>query len=162
MIEACGLATERGRLVVDGTMRVAGQPDVWALGDCAAVPNAHDGRVSRTLGQFAVRQAKQLASNLVAVIDGREPKPFRYHPRGMFAALGHCKAVGNPFGVRVTGFLAYVMWRGIYWSKLPSLARRIQIAVDWTTDLVFKRDIVEISTYQSPRQISRDGSNEGS
>lgn len=158
LIAASGLATERGRLVVDGLMRVEGYDDVWALGDCAAVPNAFDGKISPTLGQFAVRQAKQLADNLTAVIAGREPRPFRYHTRGMFAALGDGSAVGNPFGLRVTGFLAYMLWRGIYWSKLPSMSRRLQIAVDWALDLVFRRDIVEISTLQSPRQLSGEAS----
>lgn len=150
-LQASGLALERGRLVVDGTMRVGGVEGVWALGDCAAVPNAWDGSVSPTLGQFAVRQSMQLAENLLAISRGGSPKPFSYHARGMFAALGHRKAVGNPFGIRVTGLLAYLMWRGVYWSKMPSIARRIQIAVDWGWDLLFRRDLVEISTMRTPR-----------
>ena len=81
-----GLEFERGRLVVQPDMRVAGHEGLWALGDCAAVPNAYDDSISPTLGQFASRQAKQLAKNLVAVIAGKPTGPFRYHMRGMFAA----------------------------------------------------------------------------
>jgi NADH dehydrogenase len=154
MLASSGLVLEKGRVVVDGTMRVAGVEGVWALGDCAAVPNAHDGKISPTLGQFAVRQSLQLAANLQAISRGGAPRPFSYHARGMFAALGHRKAVGNPFGVRVTGLFAWLMWRGLYWSKMPSIARRIQIAVDWTWDLMFRRDLVEISTVQTPRRAA--------
>ncbi|MFP6639705.1 MAG: NAD(P)/FAD-dependent oxidoreductase [Myxococcota bacterium] len=141
-----GLPNERGRILVEPTMQVKDHPGVWALGDCAAVPNAYDDRPSPTLGQFAVRQSKQLAANLLATIADRPTAPFSYHTRGMFAAIGHGRAVGNPFGIKITGFLAYMMWRGVYWSKMPSRARRIQIAFDWAWDLLFRRDIVELST----------------
>ena len=137
-------------------MRVAGHDDVWALGDCAAVPNAFDGKISPTLGQFATRQAKLLTQNLLAVIKGTPTAPFSYHTRGMFAALGHCKAVGNPFGLRLTGFPAYLMWRGLYLSKMPSTARQLQIAFDWFWSLLFRRDIVELSTLRSPREAVPD------
>jgi len=141
-----GLPAERGRVLVEPSMLVQGHENVWAFGDCAAVPNAFDGKPSPTLGQFAVRQSKQMAANLLATIAGRETSPFSYHTRGMFAAIGSGKAVGNPFGIKVTGFLAYMMWRAVYWSKMPSIARRTQIAFDWAWDLLFRRDIVELST----------------
>jgi len=146
----------RGRLVVQPDMRVAGRDGVWALGDCAAVPNAYDDSISPTLGQFASRQAIQLAKNLKAVISGKPTAPFHYHMRGMFAAIGHGRAVGNPFGLRVTGVLAYLMWRGIYLSKMPSLARQLQIAFDWFWELFYRRDIVELSTMRSPRETVAD------
>lgn len=147
------LPTERGRLVVGEDMRVPGRSDVWALGDCAAVPNAFDGRPSPTLAQFAIRQAKQLSDNIVAVISGRETKPFHHRMQGMFAAIGHRRAVGNPFGLRISGFPAYMAWRAIYWTKMPTVIRRIQIAIDWTLDLIFPRDIVEVSTLRTGRPV---------
>ena len=152
LLTGSGLEFERGRLVVQPDMRVAGREGLWALGDCAAVPNAYDDSISPTLGQFASRQAKQLAKNLVAVIAGKPTGPFRYHMRGMFAAIGHGRAVGNPFGLRITGLLAYLMWRGIYLSKMPSVARQLQIGFDWLWGLFFRRDIVELSTLRSPRE----------
>jgi len=151
------LPLERGRILVSPEMRVQGYDDVWALGDCARVPNAWDGRDSPTLAQFAMRQATQLAENLVAVIAGRKPKPFQYHMQGMFAAIGHGKAVGNPFGVQVSGLPAYLMWRAIYWAKMPSWVRKTQIAVDWGLDLFFPRDIVEISTIPTSREPTGEG-----
>ncbi len=149
------LPLERGRLVVGGDMRVEGRDDIWALGDCAAVPNAFDDSISPTLGQFAIRQATLLAKNLEAAISGRETKPFHYHMQGMFAAIGHHRAVGNPLGYKVSGFPAYLAWRAIYWAKMPSVIRRIQIAIDWTLDLIFPRDIVEISTLRTGRPVER-------
>ena len=146
LLSESNLASERGRLLVEPSMRVQGRTDVWAFGDCAAVPNAYDDSISPTLGQFAVRQSKQMAANLIATIKGKELTPFSYHTRGMFAAIGHGRAVGNPFGVKISGFIAYMMWRAIYWSKMPSIARRTQIAFDWSWDLLFRRDIVELST----------------
>ena len=145
------LEAERGRLVVDGEMRVSGAEGVYAIGDCAAVPNASDGGISPTLAQFAVQQSKQLAHNLIAMTRGKKTKPFNYQTRGMFAALGHGKAVGSPYGLRVTGWLAYLFWRGIYLSKMPSLSRKIQIAGDWLSASFFRRDVVEISTMRTPR-----------
>jgi NADH dehydrogenase len=155
------LPREHGRLVVGQDMRVPGRSDVWALGDCAAVPNAFDGRPSPTLAQFAIRQAAQLSENLLAVISGRETKPFHHRMQGMFAAIGHRRAVGNPFGFRISGFPAYVAWRAIYWAKMPTIIRRIQIAIDWTLDLLFPRDIVEISTLRTGRPVDARDEVEG-
>ena len=67
----------------------------------------------------------------------------------MFAAIGHSKAVGNPFGLQVSGLPAYILWRSLYWMKMPTLARKLQIAFDWFWDFFFPRDIVEISTFRS-------------
>lgn len=154
--EAEDLTSERGRLEVDSEMRIKGAHNVWAAGDCAAIPNAYDGKISPTLGQFAIRQSKRLTQNILRALSGKEPQAFSYHMRGMFAAIGHGSAVGNPFGVRITGPLAYIAWRGVYWSMMPSRARRIQIAFDWLWSLFFKRDIVELSTMKSP--VSRSTS----
>jgi NADH dehydrogenase len=157
LLAGTSLPMERRRLVVSGEMRVEGHDDIWALGDCAAVPNAFDQSVSPTLGQFAVRQARQLATNLEAVIAGRAPGAFHYHTKGMFAAVGHSRAVGNPFGRHVTGFSAYVMWRAIYWSKMPTLTRRVQIGLDWLFDVIFKPSIVEISTLRTGSSVENAG-----
>ena len=149
LIANSGLAIERGRLTVSPEMRVQGFENVWAIGDCAAVPNAHDGKISPTLAQFATRQARQVARNIVAVTNGKEPAPFRYTPQGMFCLIGHRAAVGQAFKWRVSGLFAWFLWHGIYWAKMPSLARKVQIAVDWTWAMFFPRDIVELSTDQT-------------
>ncbi|MFP8876718.1 MAG: FAD-dependent oxidoreductase, partial [Myxococcota bacterium] len=98
LIANSGLALSRGRLQVNGAMQVEGHDDVWALGDCAAVPNAADDSISPTLAQFASPQGQQLAKNLEAVIAGRPPQPFQHRSRGLFCLIGHRNAVGEAFG----------------------------------------------------------------
>ncbi len=149
LIANSGLPLERGRLTVTGEMRVVDRDNIWAIGDCAAVPNAHDDSISPTLAQFATRQARQLSRNIVAVIQGESPKPFNYKPQGMFCLVGHRNAVGQVYSFRVSGLLAWFLWHGIYWAKMPTVGRKVQIAVDWIWDLFFPPDIVELSTDQT-------------
>ena len=145
LLAESGLPLERGRLVVSGEMQIEGHEGLWALGDCAGVPNAFDGSISPTLAQYAVQQARRLAENLAAVIEGRTPVAFSYEPKGMFCVLGHRNAVGVVYGRNLSGLLAWLLWHGIYWAKMPTVARRIQIAVDWIWDAFFPRDIAELS-----------------
>ena len=98
LIKTLGLALDRGRLKVEPDMRVTGTPNVWALGDCALVPNAYDGKPSPTTAQFATRQAKQLAANLRRVLQGEPTKPFSYRPLG-----GLCVHWSSPCGGRHSG-----------------------------------------------------------
>ena len=149
LIANSGLEIERGRIVVTPEMRIESHPNVWALGDCAAVPNAYDDSISPTLGQFATRQARQLTRNITAVTSGGDPKPFRYRIQGVFCLIGHRNAVGQAFGLRFSGLAAWFLWHGIYWAKMPTLARKVQIAVDWSWNLFFPRDIVELSMDQT-------------
>ena len=146
-----GLPLVNRRLKTDPDMRVEGQANVWALGDCAAVPNAYDGKLSAPTAQLAVRQAKQLAVNLTQALAGRPTRPFSYKPVGMLASIGAHKAVGLIFGVKISGFVAWFIWRGIYLSKMPTLARKIQIAFDWLWQLFFPRDIVQLNLEPTQR-----------
>lgn len=151
------LPLDGGRLVVTPEMRVEGQERVWAAGDCAAVPNARqDGGTSPPTAQYATRQGRQLADNLLAVIRGRDPRPFDYRPRGMFAAIGHRNAVGEAFGVRISGFPAWFLWHGIYWAKMPTWTRKVQIGLDWAVNYLFRPDIVELTTLTTRRR-GREG-----
>lgn len=149
LIQNAELPLDRNRLTVTAEMRVEGHEHVWALGDCAAVPNTFDGSISPTLAQFAIRQARRLADNIRAVTRGRPTRPFRYRAMGMFAAIGHHNAVGHVMGIRLSGFVAWALWHGIYWAKMPTLARKVQVAFDWAWDLFFPRDIVELSMEQT-------------
>jgi NADH:ubiquinone reductase (H+-translocating) len=132
-------------------MRVPGYANLWALGDCAMVPNAYDGTPSPTLAQFALRQAKQLAANVRRVETGRPTRPFSFRMLGSFAAIGHHNAVGEVLGLRFSGLLAWFMWRAIYLGKMPTLARKVQVAFDWAWDLLFPRDIVQLSKRETER-----------
>src|SRR5947209_1557012 len=151
LLAAAGVPMERGRVKTEPDFRVAGLDSVWALGDCAAVPNAYDGKPSPPTAQFAVRQGKQLACNLAAAIAGKPTKPFRFHPLGAFASIGNRRAVGQVFALRFSGLPAWFLWRGIYLSKMPTFARKFQIAFDWLWQLFFPRDIVQLNLWQTER-----------
>jgi NADH dehydrogenase len=99
-----------------------------------------------------VPQAKQLGKNLIAVISGESTRPFRYKTKGMFAVIGHYNAVGNPFGIRLSGWLAFVMWHWIYWAMTPTFGRKMQIAFDWLMSAFLPPDLTEISLERSDKQ----------
>jgi NADH dehydrogenase len=151
LVTALKLSMDGGRLKTTAEMRVEGHDNVWALGDCASVPNAHDGKSSPPTAQFALRQAKCLAKNLAAVVRGQPTQPFYFKALGAFASIGDRNAVGQVFGLRFSGIVAWFLWRGIYLSKMPSLARKMQIAFDWFWEMIFPRDIVEISLLRTER-----------
>jgi NADH:ubiquinone reductase (H+-translocating) len=144
LIAALGPELERGRLRTDPDMRVTGYRDVWALGDCALVPNAYDGRPSPTTAQFAIRQARALAPNLARAMAGRPTRPFRFRPLGMLASVGHQKAVGEVLGVHISGMPAWILWRVVYLAKLPTLRRKLEVVVDWVWKLFFAPSIVQL------------------
>jgi NADH dehydrogenase len=154
LVEESGLPTERGRIRVGPDLRVAGHEGLWALGDCAFVLNAHDGAPSPTTAQFAVRQAGLLAGNLLAVIEGRDTKPFAYRPRGMMAAIGHTRGVADIFGLRLSGLPAWLLWRAYYLAQMPTLGRRVRIALEWGWGMLVATDITHI-------RFTRSGDAEG-
>src|SRR5215831_16483748 len=144
LIQKLGLPVEHGRLITNPDMSVPGASNVWALGDCAMVPNAVDQRPSPTTAQFAMRQAKQLAANLVRTFSGQPTQAFYFKNLGMLASLGNRSAVAEIMGVRVSGFVAWVLWRAIYLSKLPTLSRKVEVMVDWAWTALFAPNIVQL------------------
>ena len=136
--------TRRGAIETLPDMSVAGMPGVWALGDCASIPNDEGGAYPMT-AQHAIREGPLLADNIVAVLRGSPTKPFRYRALGMMAALGGRKAVAQLPGNRViTGFIAWFFWRTYYLLRLPGLDRKMRVAFDWTLELLFPRDTAEL------------------
>ncbi len=144
---------ERGKIVVDQCMRVQGVDDVWALGDNARIPlgDPNDPNVSYAppLAQFAFREAKVLAQNVLAHLKGGAPKPFKYQSLGTMASLGGRTGVADILGVKFTGFFAWAAWRLFYLSLLPSFRTKIRVAMDWTLDLMISRSIAEIRPIQA-------------
>jgi NADH:quinone reductase (non-electrogenic) len=110
--------------------------------DCASVPDLATGRTCPPTAQHAIRQARQLAWNIAAAITGKAPKPFRYRPIGVLAGLGRRSAVAEILGLKFSGFFAWWLWRTAYLLKLPGLDRKVRVALDWTLDLMFPRDVV--------------------
>ena len=137
LIEKLGLPLQRGRLVTNPDMSVKDVSNIWALGDCAVVPNAVDQRPSPPTAQFAMRQAKQLAANLARTFRGQPTQPFSFKNLGMLASLGKRSAVAEILGVRISGFIAWILWRGIYLAKLPSLPRKVEVLGDWMWTALF-------------------------
>jgi NADH dehydrogenase len=140
LIDKYGLPSEHGRLTTEPTLQVKGYDNLWAAGDCAAVPDAN-GQVSPATAQFAMRQGTRLGNNLVNVRAGRPLIPFHYQSMGEMASLGHRNAVGKVLGIKVSGLLGWLMWRATYLYKLPGLERKLKVFLEWNLDLIFPRDI---------------------
>ena len=145
---------QRGRIAVDSTMRSRSHTQVWALGDCAAIP-APDGRMYPALAQHTVREARHLARNIQAVIEERVPTPFVFHPLGTMASLGHTRAVARVLGVRLTGFVAWWIRRTYYLLQMPRWDRRLRIVLDWTVALFFRPDITKVELRVERDQVRR-------
>jgi len=143
---------KRGAVLVDGTLRVKGHSGLWALGDCAVVPDAKTGKPCPPTAQFAIRQARTLAHNLRASITGRALKHFHFDALGTLCVVGHHTACAEINGFKFSGFFAWLLWRGIYLSKLPGLDRKVRVLSDWLIELFFPRDIVQTIESRSPPQ----------
>ena len=144
-------AKQRGRLVVAPDLSVPGIEGVWAVGDCAAVPNAFDGCISPPTAQFATRQARVLAQNIAAKLRGRETKVFCYKPLGQLSSIGHNRAVAQILGLKLSGFVAWLLWRGVYLLKMPTLSRRTRLFLEWNWAMLFPRDISHLGFRRSHR-----------
>lgn len=140
-----GLPLERGRIVTRPDMSVADHDGVWAIGDCAAVPNAHDNLLCPPTAQFAVRQANQLAANIARAFRAEPTRPFRYKAIGQLSSIGHNKAVAEIHGVRISGFVAWLLWRGVYLLKIPTFARKVRIFFAWNWEMLFPPEIASLN-----------------
>jgi NADH dehydrogenase len=135
-------------------MRVAQATNIWAIGDATAVPNAWDGKPSPPTAQFAIRQAKQLAANLARVLRGEKTRPFSYRPLGLLASIGHHNAVAEIGGLKLSGFAAWFLWRSAYLVKMPTLVRKLEVAIDWMWSLLFRPNIVQVHMARTSRNES--------
>jgi NADH dehydrogenase len=151
LIKKIGLPLERGRLKTEPDMRVTGTANVWAFGDCAAVPNAWNREISPPTAQFALRQAKQLAANLVRVVRGEATRPFHFHPQGLLATIGQHNGVAEIYGLKFSGLIAWFLWRTVYLMKIPTFRRKLNVVVDWTWDIFFKPNPVRVRVAQQQR-----------
>jgi len=130
-------------LVTNEFLEVPDYPGVWALGDCAAVPDQTTGKSCPPTAQHAIRQGKIAAHNILAAIRGSSPKPFEFKTIGALATIGRRTGVARIMGVNFSGFIAWWMWRTIYLSKLPRFEKKVRVALDWTLDLLFSKDLVQ-------------------
>lgn len=144
---------EGGRLKTKPDMSLEDYDSAWAIGDCALVMNAYDNQPAQPTGQLAEREGKQVAANIAAKLAGRPTQPFHFKPLGMLCAIGGHSAVAEIFGFKFSGFLTWWMWRTVYLMKLPSFSRKVKVALDWTWELVFGRDITGVKIDRANRIV---------
>ena len=131
-------------------MGVEGYPGIWALGDCAMIPDEHGGYQPPT-AQHASREGKVLAHNIVANSLGKDLIPFRFNTLGLLASIGRRTGVERILGVNFSGFLAWWLWRTIYLLKLPRVEKKVRVALDWTLDVFFSKDFVQLCSISRQR-----------
>ncbi len=144
----------RGYVLTERDMRIPGFPNVWAIGDCAVNPGP-DGSAYPATAQHAVRQGAHAAGDIARVLRGLPTRPTRIADLGAIAGIGCRTGVAKLLGVRVSGFAAWWLYRTVYLMKMPGLARKLRLAIDWTMDLLFPRDYVQLSVHR------RTGDNDG-
>ena len=131
-------------------MEVAAYPGVWAIGDGAALRDPISGEFYPPTAQHALRQGKVLAGNLLAAIDGGRKQPFVFSTIGQLAAIGRRTGVANILGINFSGFIAWWLWRTIYLCKLPRFEKKLRVALGWSLDLLFSKDLVHLRTGDAP------------
>jgi NADH dehydrogenase len=149
LIDQLDLPKEHNRLKVSAEMDIRGHPGVWALGDCAMIPDQQGGYQPPT-AQHASREGKVLANNIAASVRGDALKPFRFKTVGLLASIGRRTGVARIFGINFSGFIAWWLWRTVYLLKLPRLEKKLRVALDWTLDLFFTKDFVQYLHERSP------------
>jgi NADH dehydrogenase len=147
----------KGRVKVNEFLEVAGREGVvWAVGDCAAVPDG-DGGVHPPTAQHGMRQALAAAKNIEALITGDVQKPFQFSTIGQLASIGHRTGVAQILGMRFSGFVAWWLWRGVYLSKLPEHSKKLRVAIKWAFDLLFPREIEQLVTLRDVEGMEKLG-----
>jgi NADH dehydrogenase len=154
VIESLACKKERGRLLVNKYLAVPEITGVWAAGDCAAVPSGTPGEFWPPTAQHGLREAVRAAKNIEAAILGRPLKPFVFTTLGQLATIGRRTGVAQMFGFKFSGFIAWWMWRCIYLAKLPGLAKKLRVMVDWTLDLFFGKEIEQMITLRDTQALS--------
>jgi NADH dehydrogenase len=129
---------------------------MWAIGDCAAVINRKTGDYSPPTAQFADRQGKQLANNILRAVNGKSTLPFNYHSPGQIATIGHRKAIAHVLGMKISGFPAWLLWRAVYLLMLPTVLRKLQVFSEWNLELLFPRDMTQLHMQTTQKQYLAD------
>jgi NADH dehydrogenase len=146
----------RGAVLVDRTLAVPGYGNVWALGDCASVPDIKTGKTCPPTAQVATREAAVLAHNIRAYLLARPLKEFCFKSLGALCIVGYHTACAEIRGRKFSGLFAWLLWRGIYLSKLPGLERKVRVLTDWTLEIFFPRDIVQTIEFNNSSKRQKD------
>ena len=135
------LKTNKGKVIINDYLEVQDFPGVFAIGDCAMFLNPETKRPFPPTAQIAEAQAKTAAKNLIALIKNSKKEKFEYHSKGQMAIIGKRSGIATFLGMNISGFWAWLIWRNVYLSKIPTLDKQIRIFLDWVIDLFFDRDI---------------------
>ncbi len=135
-----------GRLLVNDSLEVPDWPGVWALGDCALIPDQLTGGYHPPTGQHAMREAAVAARNVTAAFRGTAKQPFRFKTIGLLAAIGRRTGVARILGFNFSGVIAWSLWRAVYLSKLPRIEKKVRVLLDWLLDVIFTKDLVQFQT----------------
>jgi NADH dehydrogenase len=147
---------EGGRVLVNQFLQIPGWPGVWAVGDCAFVPdNNEPGKSYPPTAQHAIREGRVAAQNIARALAGRSLKQFSFKTIGLLASIGRRTGVARVLGFNFSGFFAWWLWRTIYLSKLPGLDKKVRVAFDWTLDLLFCKDVCAIHDLPSRADFHR-------
>ena len=140
----------RGRLVVNEFLQSPDIPNVWAVGDCASITDPVTGETYPPTAQHALREGTSVARNIAADLLGKPKTAFSFSTIGLLAAIGRRTGVANVLGLKFSGFIAWWLWRTIYLAKLPRLEKKVRVALDWTLDMLFAKDLVQFGTRRAP------------
>jgi NADH dehydrogenase len=133
--------TEKGKIIINDFLEVEKFPGVFAIGDCALFVDPITNRPFPPTAQIAEAQAKMAAKNLISLIKNSEKEKFVYHSKGQLAIIGKRTGIATFLGVNVSGFLAWLIWRNVYLSKIPTFDKKTRVFLDWVIDLFFDRDV---------------------
>ena len=148
LVRQLGLPTgPKGHVLCERDLRVRGFDNVWAIGDCASIPDPH-GQPYPPTAQHAVREGYHLAANLARVLAGKPPTACDIVSKGALVALGCHSGVGKVYGYKVAGLPAWFLWRTVYLMKMPGLARKVKVALDWTLGLFFPHEHVQLGIHR--------------
>ncbi|NIP62352.1 MAG: FAD-dependent oxidoreductase [Nitrosopumilaceae archaeon] len=146
------LKTEKGMIIVNKNLEVEDFPGVFAIGDCALTINPETKKPFPPTAQLAEAGANIVAYNLWALIVGKEKKKFEYEAQGQLAAIGKRSGIASVLGMNISGFWAWLLWRNIYLSKMPTLDKKVRVFLDWLIDLFFRRDISRLKIVKRPTE----------
>ncbi len=146
LLNALPCQKTKGRVLVNEYLEVPGWPGVWALGDCAMVPDQKTGTFHPPTAQHALREGRVAAQNILATVRQGWKRPFAYSTIGLLAPIGKRTGVANILGINFSGFIAWWLWRTIYLLKLPRFEKKVLVALDWTLDVLFSKDLVHFRT----------------
>jgi NADH dehydrogenase len=158
VVERLGLPlNDNGRIRVDATMRVEGRPNVWAIGDAAAVPDPakKEGAPSPPTAQHAIRQGRRVARNVAATLGNGRVRPFTYKTKGVFVDMGQGEAVADTIGIRWRGRPAWLLARTYHLAMMPGVKRKLRLLVDWNVQLLFGRDLSELGQLGHPAALAQ-------